>query len=229
MAEAEEVMDSALVDVEAIAGHVAQAGDLGTEGEAAFLFRDEQRLDAHRVAGERQPLLELVPDGDGEHAFEPAPRAIAPAQPGGEDGLGVAMVGLEAVSSLELAAKVGMIDDLPVEDDRVAAVGAEDRLMPAFHIDDAEAAHAEAEIAINEIAGIVGSAMDQPVALARDDALLDRPAAPPVPACNSAHAWSYVGLRAGGASGRGMSQAGRATKSRTGRVEAWNAPRRCKC
>src|SRR5690242_21942248 len=131
MAEAEEVMDSALVDVEAIAGHVAQAGDLGTEGEAAFLFRDEQRLDAHRVAGERQPLLELVPDGDGEHAFEPAPRAIAPAQPGGEDGLGVAMVRLEAGTAFELTGQLGMIDDLAVAEGAIVALGAGDRTVPA--------------------------------------------------------------------------------------------------
>ena len=45
-----------------------------------------------------------------------------------------------------------MIDDLAIEDDRQAAVGADDRLMAARDIDDAEPAHAEAEVAVDEMA-----------------------------------------------------------------------------
>ena len=78
------------------------------------------------------------------------------------------MVGLEGVAALELAAQRGMIDDLAVEHDRMAAVGAEDRLVSAGDVDDAEPAHAEAEVAVDQIAGIVGSAMAQAVAVGDD-------------------------------------------------------------
>ena len=74
------------------------------------------------------------------------------------------MIGLEGVAALQLAPQRRMIDDLAVEDDRVALIGAEDRLVAAFDVDDAEAAHAEAEIALDKIAGVVGAAVHQPVA-----------------------------------------------------------------
>ena len=84
-----------------------------------------------------------------------------------------------AIAALELAAQLGMIEDLAVEDDRVAAVGAEDRLVAALDVDDAEPAHAEAEIAVDEIAGIVGAAMANRVAGGGD-------ARPAAPACRRA-------------------------------------------
>ena len=139
-----------------------------------FCSVTNKRLDPDRVAGERQALLELVPDRDRIHALEPRPGIVAPAEISGEDGLGIAVVGLEGVAALELAAKFGMIEDLAVEDDRVARVGAEDRLVPAFDVDDAEPAHPEAEIAVGEIAGVVGTAM----ANARRRRRRARPAAP---------------------------------------------------
>jgi hypothetical protein len=43
-----------------------------------------------------------------------------------------------------------MIDDLTVANDRIASVGAEDRLMAAGDVDNAEAPHPEAEIALGE-------------------------------------------------------------------------------
>ena len=187
VAEAEEIVDAVLVEVEGVVGKLAQRGDFGREGEAARLLGEEQRLDADRVAGERQALCELVPDGDREHAFEPGPGVVAPAQVSGEDGLGVAVIGLEGVAALELAPQRRMIDDLAVEDDRVAPVGAEDRLVAAFDVDDAEAAHAEAEIAVDEIAGVIGAAVAKAVAGSRDGVLRHRLAAASIPACNSAH------------------------------------------
>jgi hypothetical protein len=60
-------------------------------------------------------------------------------------------------------------------------------LVAAFDIDDAEAAHAHAEIAIDQQTCVVRAAMNQAVALIDDGAARDRPAASPVPACNSTH------------------------------------------
>ena len=68
--------------------------------------------------------------------------------------------------------KLEVIDDLAVADDRIASVRAGDRLVAVLEVDDAEPAHAEAEIAVDEIAGVVGTAMDQMATLARDRAAL---------------------------------------------------------
>src|SRR5207245_3672522 len=111
-------------------------------GDAAGLLGEEERLDADRIARERQTLRQLVPDRDREHAFEAGPDVVAPAQVRLEDRLGVAMVGLEGVAGFQLAPQRRMNHDLAVENDRIALIGAEDRLVPALDVDDAEAAHA---------------------------------------------------------------------------------------
>jgi hypothetical protein len=58
------------------------------------------------------------------------------------------VVGLERIPALQIASKLGMIEDLAIEDDRMPAAGTEDRLVPAFDIDDAEPAHSKAEIIV---------------------------------------------------------------------------------
>src|SRR5205085_11522348 len=93
----------------------------------------------------------------------------------------------ELIAALQHAPQRRMVDDFAIEDDRVATVGAHDRLMPACDIDDAEPAHAEPEVAVDEIAGIAGAAVAQPVALADDRILRHRPPSASVPAGNAAH------------------------------------------
>jgi mitochondrial fission protein ELM1 len=64
-------------------------------------------------------------------------------------------------------------------------------LVPTFDIDEAEAAHSEAEVAIRQIACIVGAAVAQPVAGSDESALRHRLTAAPVPPRNSAHGLSW--------------------------------------
>src|SRR5579864_7178707 len=80
-----------------------------------------------------------------------------------------------------------MVDDLAVADDCVAAIDAEDRLMPAGDIDDAEAPHSKAEITVNQRIKIIRAPMGQPITLAGDNAAIDRLSAPSIPARNCAH------------------------------------------
>ena len=171
MAKTEEVVDALRVYVEPMVGQVPQTVDLGSKAKPAVLLGHEQRLDADRVAGEDEALIELVPDRDRIHALEPYPSVVAPAQIGGEDRLRIAVIGLEGVAALQLAPELGMVEDLAVEDDRMPTVGAQDRLVAAFDIDDAEPAHAEAEVTVSQIAGVVGPAVAQPVAGSNERAL----------------------------------------------------------
>ena len=192
VAEAEEIVDAVFIKIEAMIRKLAQRRDLRRESQAAVLLGEEQRLDADRVARERQALGMLVPDRDRIHALEREPGIVAPTQISREDRLGIAMVRLELIAALQFAPERGMIDDLAVEHDRVAAVGAEDRLVPALDVDDAEPAHAEAEITVGEIAGVIGTAMEQPVALAGNRLLGTGLPAAPVPAGNAAHGSSSL-------------------------------------
>src|SRR5213080_1358732 len=54
VAEAEEVVNAALVDVEFVTRDVAQRGNFRGEGEPALLLRHEQGLDAQWIAREAQ-------------------------------------------------------------------------------------------------------------------------------------------------------------------------------
>ena len=159
MAEVEEIVDSAIIDVELEAGNVAQCRDFGCEGIAASLLGDEQRLDPKRVARERERFRVAVPDRRRIHALEAQPGVVAPAQVRREQGFDVAP-GAELVAGLQLATQVEVIDDLAVADDRIASVGTGDRLMAVLGVDNAEPAHAEPEIAVDERACVVGSAVN---------------------------------------------------------------------
>ena len=110
------------------------------------------------------------------------------------------MIGLESVVALQLPAKLGMIVDLAVEDDSIALVGTEDRLMAAHDVDDAEATHSEAEVAVREVARIVGAAMANSVAGGHQRPLRHRLAAAPIPPSNSAH-WFFLASPLNGGGG----------------------------
>ena len=69
----------------------------------------------------------------------------------------------------------------------VAAIWREDRLMAAGDIDDAQAAHAEAEIALGQGAAVVRAAVDDPVALLHDDFGCDRAPGASVPSRDATH------------------------------------------
>ena len=97
---------------------------------------DVERLDAEVVAGQGQPLLVTVPDGEAEHAVEPVERVGAPLREGLQHDLGVRVGREGATERLELAAQVEVVVDLAVVGDRVPAVGGVHRLLAVGDVDD---------------------------------------------------------------------------------------------
>src|SRR6185503_14897816 len=186
MAKAEKVADSLIVHIEFEAGKNPESRDLGRKCDAALLLGVEQRLDAEGIASERQGPREMIPDRDRIHSFETQPDVFAPFQEPGEQCFDVA-AGAESEAALQLTPQLEMIDDLAVADDRIAAVRAGNRLVTMFDVDDAETPHAEAEVVIDEIPGVVRSLVHKMRALFGNDILADGAAHAPVPACNPAH------------------------------------------
>ncbi len=132
-----------------------------------------------------------IPDRDGEHPVEPRPDVVAPAFVAGEDDLGIARAVEHPPQRLQLTPQFAVIVDFAVEDQRVAAVGRMERLMPAIDVDDAQPPHPEAEIAVGHHALIVGPAVQDRVALRSNEgrgheAGRDRSATSRVKAGNSA-------------------------------------------
>ena len=113
-----------------------------------MLLGHPQRLDAERIAGERQGLGVTVPDRGRIHAFEPKPGIVAPADISGEQ-VSTSLPVRNWIWAPRVRGATRVIDDLAVADDRTAAVGAVDGLVATRDVDDAETAHAEAEIAVD--------------------------------------------------------------------------------
>ena len=67
-------------------------------------------------------------------------------------------------SCRKLLAQASVVVDLAVEDDPDRLVFVGDRLVPALQVDDAEPAHADADVPVHVLAVVVGSTMAQLVA-----------------------------------------------------------------
>jgi hypothetical protein len=95
----------------------------GREDHAALAAEEVQRLDAERVAGQVHAAAVLVQHREREHAAEPLQRVRAPAPPGLEHHLGVA-VGSEGDAGLgQLGPQFLVVVELAVVADRQAALG----------------------------------------------------------------------------------------------------------
>ena len=119
-----------------------------------------ERLDAEPVAGEEQLAAFVVGDREREHAGEVVDDVAAPLLEPAEDDLGVGVVGDEPpAAGLELAAQLGVVVDLAVEDEREVAIVAVERLVAGRDVDDREAPHPDREVRADVGALAVGAAV----------------------------------------------------------------------
>ena len=174
--------DVIVLEEEPQAGRVEAARQVGM-GEERLHFRAEQeeavgvvpveRLDADAVAAEDQPLLAVVPQGDGPHATEAIEGLGTPRHPGLEDHLGVTVGAEGAAGSLQFLPQRGVVVDLAVEDHVVAAVGGGHGLVAQrAQLDDGQPAVAEGDGAVGEngCPGVIRPAGLHGVAQAFDEA-----------------------------------------------------------
>ena len=134
------------------------------EREAGRAVDVVERLDAEAVAGEEQLAALVIGDREREHAGEVVDDVAAPLLEAAEDDFGVGVVGDEpAAALLELAAQLGVVVDLAVEDEREVAVVAVERLVAGRDVDDREPAHPDREVLADVGALPVGPAVhDRP-------------------------------------------------------------------
>ena len=138
--------------------------DLGGEREPAALLGVEQRLLPELVAREQQPAVAPVPEREREHPAQPLEHPLAEVLVQVHEDLGV-RPGPELMSRRrQLPVERFVVVDLAVEHDEHAAVLVRDRLVAAGQVDDAEAAHAEADPALDEGAPVVGAPMADGIA-----------------------------------------------------------------
>ncbi len=140
-----------------------QALDLGGEQQPVairgVLDGPVQRADAEAVPAQDQALLPGVEEGDGELAAQPGERLLAVVFPQVRYDLGVAVSAEAMAERLELAALLGVVEQLAVKDDGDGAVLVGDGLAAIGEADDAEAARGEGEARQLQKAVLVGAAV----------------------------------------------------------------------
>src|SRR5579863_969182 len=132
-----------------------------------------ERLDAQAIARQEKSLAARVPDGEGEHSAQVLHAVASVLFVEVDDGFGVAMGAVDVAAGLKLRSQFGVVVDFAVEDDPGGSVFVAKWLMAGGEVDDAEAAHAEADRAGGVNAVVIGTAVRHGVAHAPEDAGID--------------------------------------------------------
>src|SRR5690606_15972835 len=123
------------------------------------------------VPCDRQALLEPVPDGNAEHAFQAEQAGDALDLEDTRHDLRIAVRLEPAALAPQRLAQPKVVVDLTVEDDDVPAVGAAHRLAAVLDVHDRQAPHADADVGGDEHAFVVRSAVGKRLAHAPHPAL----------------------------------------------------------
>ena len=152
-----------------------QALELGSESHAAIAeLRGEKGFHPQAVARQHEFPAPGVVEREREHAVQARKALDAPARPGGQDHLGIAIGAELGALGLQLAAKLPEIVDLAIEHDRRTAIGRMHRLGRAGDVDDRQPAVAQPDPRAGPDARPVWSAMGERVRHARDALGIDR-------------------------------------------------------
>src|SRR5262249_2492949 len=127
------------------------------------------RLLSGAVTRQEQRARRGVPQRDPEHAPQPGERRFLPLVVCVDDGLRVARCQKPVAEQLQLSAQFAVVVDLAVEDDPHRARFVVNRLAASREIDDAEAAHAEADAGLDVDTLVVWTAVSYDVAHAMDE------------------------------------------------------------
>jgi hypothetical protein len=156
----EEVLDGSGVKPIEQPRHRGKRPELGAEDEAPVRSRRViEWLLSQPVAPQQKPALPSVPEGEGEHPGEPPEAADAPALPGVDHRLGIALGPEHMPKRCEFVAQGAEIVDLAVAEERHRAVLAEHRLIAAGEIDDGKPAEPETDAGFDVEALAVRAAM----------------------------------------------------------------------
>ena len=120
--------------------------ELGGECESARVDAVVKWFDAEVIASPEEYPAAAIVDHEGEHAVQALEHALAFTHVQVQQHFGVRVIGDETRAvPLQPAAQLRCVHDLAIEDDADLSVRAQHRLAPAGEVDDAEAAHGEAD------------------------------------------------------------------------------------
>ena len=159
--ECEHLVEGDRIELAADARHLEQRLDLGGESDGSVTHCVVDRPHAGTVARQNQALTACVPDGKGKVAVERLDAVGAPLLVEMDDDLGVGRRLEHVAAGDQLGTQLDVVEDLAVKGDPDGAVLVAHRLLAAVEIDDAEARVGEADVAVDESAIAVRTAMRQ--------------------------------------------------------------------
>ncbi len=141
------------IRIQRIDVHTARRGRVGKqrlglagEQQQAVAFVQVQRLHADMIDGQHQTMCVCIPQGKGVHAAQMPEQVKAIVLVQVDDGFAIAG-GVRLVPALhQRLAQFAIVINLAVKHQRDAAILVVQRLVAAFHVDDAQAAHAQRHI-----------------------------------------------------------------------------------
>src|SRR5262245_43190043 len=148
------------VDLRPLAERCDDGSHLRAEPDGAAANRVVNQLDAHGVARQDEASPACIPEGDAEHAVETIEDVGAPLLVAVNDGLGVGLRPELVSAALELGAQLLEVVDLTVEDDPDGLLGVGHWLMAAGQVDDGESTEAQPYRAVQVMALVVGTPVD---------------------------------------------------------------------
>ncbi len=116
-------------------------------------------LDAERIARDDETTRTSVPERHPEHPLEALEEVLPVLLVEVNDDFGIAVRGEPMALADQFVAQLLEVVDLSVADDDAAAVLVRNWLVTASDVDDRQPPHTERERAIDELPGIVGTAM----------------------------------------------------------------------
>ena len=160
VAEREILFDRQRVHVAFQAAVRQQRLQFGAEDETAVgQPRVVQRLHGQAVAGQKQRLAVAVPQHEREHAAQALDAVRPPGLPGMHDDLGVAAGVEHMAEGQQFGDQLGVVVDLPVEDDDHRTVFVEERLLAGGHVDDRQPPVAESDTRLDVHVAFIGPAV----------------------------------------------------------------------
>ena len=155
------LFQSLLIQLLFIGGMGQDSLDFRCEDKLTVSWGVVKRFDAERIPGRIQPLVLLIPDGEGEHASEMFRQVFSPLFIAVEEYFGIPLSGKSVSCCQKLPAQFLIIIDFPVKHKNQISGFVCHGLHASFQINDAEATEAQGSCLGHPAVALIRPPMDQ--------------------------------------------------------------------
>ena len=157
---AQEEIQRSRIDLGPVRHRCTNRAHLRAEIQTILIDSVVEQLDSEWIAGENQPPLSRIPDGQAEHAIEAIEHLIAPLLVSVDDDLGVRLRAENVAVAFQFTPEFKEVVDFAIENHPNGFFLIRHGLMTARKIDDREPAKAESERSGDVVPLVIRTSMD---------------------------------------------------------------------